>query len=68
MIYRLADVSRQQGDRADVREIFRFSNWSPEDNLLTTPLLFALYLKPLRHDPRPQAAHLRSHTVRSHGA
>ena len=40
----------------------------PEDDPLTTPLLFALYLKPLRHDPRLQAAHLRRHTVRSHGA
>ena len=40
MIDRPADVSTQQGDRPNVREIFRFSNWSPEDNLLTTPHLY----------------------------
>ena len=35
--------ARFQGDRRDVREVFRFSNYPPEGNLLTTAGLSARY-------------------------
>jgi hypothetical protein len=60
MIYRPADMSTQQGDRANVRVFFRFSNWSPEDDLLTTPLLSVLYLEKRTLTPAPLTRNLTS--------